>query len=387
MRSLLLILFSFIFIYSCSNPELQTFEFTAGSVDLDQTPVSANLQLSDFTGGLCLEAGGEMIPAQAERMTPTRVRIWWLSSQQAGETVEYTVRMDADCYDSEYTWVRTGDQSIQLHNDGTPFIQYEHPVFDLGDIEGTKKPFHHVFDPVSGDLITKGPGGLYSHHRGLFYGYNRVIIYDDEYDMWHAENGERTEHQSFVSEMEGPVFGGHIALIQWKDPNDRIILEEERDIRVFQQTENSFFIDFHTRMFAIAGPVRLDGDLQHAGVQFRAAQYVADNADETRFIRPESLSHVAADSELGEEDRINLPWNAMNFKIDDNNYTVVYMTNPANPGRSEMSERTYGRFGEFFPHYHSEGAPLEIRYRFWVVAGETPTVDEIERMYRLYTQR
>lgn len=386
MRSLLLILFSFIFIYSCSSPEPQTFEFTAGSVDLDQTPVSVNLEISDFTGGLCLETGGELIPAQAERMTPTRVRVWWLSSQRAEETVAYKVRMDADCYDSEYTWVRTNEQSIQLQFNGNPLIQYEHPVFDLDDIEGTKKPYHHIFDPVSGDLITKGLGGLNSHHRGLFYGYNRVIIYDDEYDMWHAENGERTEHQSFVSEMEGPVFGGHVALIQWIDPDDRIILEEERDIRVFQQTENSFFIDFHTRMFAIAGPVRLDGDLQQAGVQFRAAQYVADNADETRFIRPESLSHVAADEELGEEDRIDVPWNAMNFKIDDYNYTVVYMTNPSNPGRAEMSERLYGRFGEFFPHYHSEGAPLEIRYRFWVVAGETPTIDEIERMYRLYTQ-
>ncbi len=388
MRSLSSILFLLIFIVGCSSPEPpQTFEFTAGSVDLDQTLVSANVQMSDFTGGLCLEAGDELIPAQAERMTPTRVRVWWFSSQQAGETVEYTVRTDADCYDAEYSWARIGDESVQLQHNGTPLIQYEHPVFYLDDIERTKKPFHHVFDPVSGELITKGPGGLYSHHRGIFYGYNRVILYDEEFDMWHAEYGERTEHDSFVSEMEGPVFGGHIALIKWKDHNDRIILEEERDIRVFKHDENSFFIDFHTRMFAIAGPVRLDGDLQHAGVQFRAAQYVADNADETRFIRPESLSHVPADKELGEADRINLPWNAMNFKIDDNNYTVVYMTNPANPGRAEMSERLYGRFGEFFPHYHSEGAPLEIRYRFWVVEGETPTVDEIERMYQLYTQR
>lgn len=386
MRTLSAILFISFFIISCSGPEYETFEFTSGDSDHDQTLVSANLQLSDVTGGVCIESGDELIPAQVERMTPSRVRVWWLSNQAAGETVEYRLRTDADCYDTEYTWVRTGDQSIQLQHNGNPLIQYEHPVFDVNDIEGTKKPFHHVFDPVSDQIITKGPGGLYSHHRGIFYGYNELQMGDEVFDFWHAENGERTEHSDFVKEMEGPIFGGHVVLIQWLDQNDRLIMEEERDVRVYKHSENSFIIDLDISTFAIAGLLRLDGDLQHAGVQFRAAQYVADHADETRFIRPESLSHVPDDVELGEDDRINVPWNAMNFNIEDNNYTVVYMSDPGNPGTAEMSERTYGRFGEFFPHQQSEGAPLEIGYRFWVVSGEVPTVEEIEDMYRQYIQ-
>ena len=386
MRTLSTILFLLLFTVGCAGIEYETFEYTSGNFDHDNRLVSATLQMSDFDGGVCLEADGNLIPAQVERMTPSRARVWWHSNQSASETVEYSIRTDAECYDSQYAWVRLDDESVQLQHNGNPLIQYEHPVFDVNDIEGTKKPFHHVFDPLTDQLITKGPGGLYSHHRGIFYGYNELRLNDEVFDFWHAVNGERQEHRNFVKEMNGPVFGGHVLLIQWLDHNDRLILEEERDVRVYRHDENSFIIDLDISTFAIAGLLRLDGDLHHAGVQFRAAQYVADNADETYFIRPESVAHVPADVELEEEDRINLPWNAMNFNVEGSNYTVVYMSNPGNPGRSEMSERKYGRFGEFFPHQQSEGAPLEIGYRFWVVTGEAPTVDEIESMYLEYIQ-
>src|SRR5262245_47977222 len=47
--------------------------------------------------------------------------------------------------------------------------------------EMTFKPFHHVYDPVKGEiLLTNGAGLaankdlLYPHHRGLFFAYNKV---------------------------------------------------------------------------------------------------------------------------------------------------------------------------------------------------------------------
>lgn len=380
-RSVFLILFIF---SACSGTDYQTFEYTAGNQDLDQKLTSVNIAMEDANGGLCLQAGDEIIPAQAEQLTRTRALIWWNATQRAGETVEFTVRKDLECADSEYSWERTGDYSIQLQLNGQPLIQYEHPVFDYDNIEETKKPFHHVFDPVSGQLITKGPGGLYSHHRGIFFGYNQVEIAGKLLDIWHANEGERSEHEEILNVFEGPVMGGHLVKINWKDHDGDIMLEERRDIRAMKHSDDSFFIDFHSRLFAIASLARLGGDLQHAGVQFRAAQYVADNPDETRFIRPEELSHLPSDEELAEEDRINLPWNAMQFTIEGSTYTVVYMAHPANPGRSEMSERKYGRFGEFIPHQMSEGAPVDFQYRFWVIAGESPSVDAINEQYQRY---
>ena len=384
MRNLSVFLLLLLFAAACTDGvEEQTFEFTANQ-DLNNALVNVNLPLDDLTGDFCLEADGELFPAQPERLTATRALLWWKADQPEGSTVEYTVRRDMDCSEATYSWVRTGDQSIQLQVNERPLVQYEHPVFDADNIEETKKPFHHVFSPVSDEIITKGPGGLYSHHRGIFFGYNQIEILNKTLDIWHAENGERGEHDEFLVEFSGPVFGGHTAKINWKDDEGDIMLEERRDIRAMAQADDTFTIDFHSRVFAIAAPARLGGDLQHAGVQFRAAQYVADNPETTRFIRPAELDHVPADEELGEEDRINLPWNAMQFTIEGDTYTVVYMTHPSNPGRGEMSERTYGRFGEFIPHHMSEGAPVDFRYRFWVIAGEAPSIDEINEQYQRY---
>lgn len=233
-------------------------------------------------------------------------------------------------------------------------------------------------------MITKGPGGLYSHHRGIFFGYNQIEVDGKVLDIWHAMEGERSEHEEIVKEFTGPVMGGHIVKINWKDFDGDTMLEELRDIRVFRNADDSFFIDFHSTLNAVAGPAKLGGDLQHAGVQFRASQYVAEHADETHYIRPHDWGHISSDVELGEEERIDLPWNAMQFNIDGNPYTVAYMSHPENPGRAEMSERRYGRFGEFFPYELSENTPLDVRYRFWIVAGESPTGNEIQEQYQLY---
>ena len=387
MRNLSVFVLLLLFAAGCTaGDQEQTFEFTA-SHNLDNALVNVNLPLDDLSGDFCIEADGELFPAQPERLTATRALLWWRATQAEGTTVEFTIRRNMDCSEQTYAWERTGDQSLQLRVNGRPLVQYEHPVYDSDNIEETKKPYHHVFSPVSDEFITKGPGGLYSHHRGIFFGYNQIEILNKTLDIWHAQNGERGEHEEILVEFSGPVLGGHIAKINWKDEEGDIMLEERRDIRSMTHTDNSYYIDFHSRVFAIAAPARLGGDLQHAGVQFRAAQYVADNSDATRFIRPAELAHVPADEELGEDDRINLPWNAMQFTIEGNTYTVVYMTHPSNPGRGEMSERTYGRFGEFIPHHMSEGAPVDFRYRFWVIAGEAPSIDEINAHYQIYVNQ
>lgn len=373
------------FLLNCAGPDTETFEFTTGDIDLDQTLSYVDVGITDLPDEFCIEAGENRYPAQSDKISMYQTRIWWNAEQTAGQTVEYTILREQDCGESSYGWTRTGDQSLQLQHEDKALLQYEHPVFDYENIEETKKPFHHVFSPVSDELITKGPGGLYSHHRGIFFGYNQVELRNNMMDFWHATDGERTEHEEVAKEFTGPVFGGHVSKINWKDQEGEVMLEEFRDVRAFRNSDSSYMVDFHTQLYAIAGLFSLGGDLQHAGIQFRAAQYVADNSESTRFIRPEEWAEYPADEELTEENWNNLPWDAMQFTIEDDTYTVVYMSHPSNPGRTkEMSERTYGRFGEFIPYQLSEGAPLGFRYRFWVIAGESPSVSEIDNEFQKY---
>lgn len=385
MRALPSVLIFVFLIANCAGTTNQTFQYTSGDQDLEGALVYTDLEIEEASQSYCLENGEELIPAQAEQQSNGDVRIWWLATQQAGETIQYTLRNEESCSESEYTWQSTGDHSVQLQHNGQPLIQYEHPVFDSDNIEETKKPYHHVFDPVTGDRITKGPGGLYSHHRGIFFGYNQVGIDEKQLDIWHANDGERSEHEEIVKEITGPILGGHILEINWKDHDGNIVLEETRDLRAFRHFDNSFFIDFHTSLASASGPVDLGGDLQHAGVQFRASQYVADHPDETQFIRPGDWSQLPSDEELGEEEWDNLPWNAMQYSIEENSYTIVYMSHPSNPGSSEMSERRYGRFGEFVPYSLDQDESLELRYRFWIITGESPSAEEIQQQYQIYS--
>jgi hypothetical protein len=178
--------------------------------------------------------------------------------------------------------------------------------------------------------------------------------------------------------------GGHIVRIYWKDHDGKPILEETRDVRVFWQSSGETLIDFSSVLQTTGSPVRLEGDRQHAGVQFRAAQSVAENREHTIFIRPQAWSHIDPGKEIGEEDKFNLPWNAMHFRIDDKQFTVSYMSHPSNPDNAEMSERLYGRFGEFIPYHVSQDDPLILNYRFWISEGEQPSSEQLDIRYQGY---
>ena len=80
-------------------------------------------------------------------------------------------------------------------------------------------------------------------------------------------------------------------------------------------------------------------------------------------------------------DYVDLPWNAIQFRIEERPYTVAYLSDPANPDGARFSERLYGRFGEFFPYELTEEAPLTVRYRFWITGREDVSREEVQRHY------
>lgn len=380
-----------LFVISCSTSsenEIVRVTIEPGNQDLINTPVYVDVDNIQLLGNsvLCAYSDDEIIPAQTEEISASESRIWWNVTKSAAESIPYSIRQEGDCFDQTYNWQSAGENSLMLSLSNQPLLSYEFPVFDPDDIEQTKKPFHHIYAPGREQLITKGPGGLYSHHRGIFFGYNHVYVNDDRLDIWHANDGERSEHNEFLKELEGPVMGGHVVEILWKDYDGNPFLEEEREIRLFKQNEDVVIVDFNSTLLAIDGPVILDGDRQHAGVQFRAAQDVAENAEQTHFIRSGNLSHVPSDTEIEGQDMMDLPWNAMQFVVDGQPYTVAYLSHPMNPENAEMSERRYGRFGEFFRYEVAPGSPLQVHYRFVIKSGDLAP-EEIDRHYSIFAER
>ncbi len=301
-----------------------------------------------------------------------------LSAQSPNDSARNT---DSD----GYVWERTSPQSLLLSKDGKPLLQYEHPLFDNNNRENTFKPFHHVFDPETGKIITKGPGGRYTHHRGIFYGYNKISVNGDgNIDIWHNRNGEHSQHKEVMVDFTDTRYGGHIVKISWNDTLGQPFATETRIIRASYEN-GELIIDFHSTLESLNGAtIELDGDRQHAGVQFRAANQVDDNAEKTFFVRPFNLNHVDAKTEIDSNDMLDLPWNAMVFTLDGKQYTVAYLSHPSNPANAEMSERKYGRFGEFFPFTITPNNPLTVKYRFVVTSGEPPTREALQQWYQNY---
>jgi hypothetical protein len=126
-------------------------------------------------------------------------------------------------------------------------------------------------------------------------------------------------------------------------------------------------VEFASRLASTSGRIKLDGGSAHAGFQFRAAQEVAANTrDLTCYLRPDGKG------ELGQArgKAMNLPWDAISFVLGQQRYTVLYLDKPTNPKPVEYNERTYGRFGSFFPYELDEGKDLEVNYRLWLQEGE-----------------
>ncbi|WP_309708123.1 DUF6807 family protein, partial [Armatimonas sp.] len=66
--------------------------------------------------------------------------------------------------------------------------------YDMSDPkkrEETYKPYLHILDPDTGKPITKGAGGEFTHHRGIFIGWNKLTVNGKTYDRWHMTGGEQ----------------------------------------------------------------------------------------------------------------------------------------------------------------------------------------------------
>ena len=155
----------------------------------------------------------------------------------------------------------------------------------------TYKVFHHVFSPNGERIITGGlsdePNVHSPHHRGIFYGFNR-ITYDNgkRADTWHCIDGAFQQHERFLATEQGPVLGRHRMLIIWHG-KDAAFAEEERELTAYN-VPGGQLIEFASRLRTTSGRVRIDGDPQHAGFQFRAHDHVDKlTTNQTIFIRPD----------------------------------------------------------------------------------------------------
>ena len=318
-----------------------------------------------------------------------------------------------------FRWVDKGD-SITLMYGSQPVLQTMCAAYDDASPESrfaTCKVYHHVYSPDGSVRLTKGDtGGLYPHHRGLFYGFNQVTYDDGRHcDIWHCKQRAHQSPEGVVSQFANADAAGQTLAIDWHGADGEVFAHERRTVAVrFRPVDGEstdgedsepspgpslqgrgMQIDWSSHLETADGKaIHLDGDPQHAGFHFRAAQDVADKtATETYYVRTDGRGKLdetrnwdaaSGDAAMNAE-CTNRPWDAMCFVLEGKRYTVLYMDAPDNPRPARYSERDYGRFGSYFVRDVTTEQPLDVRYRVWVEAGEM-TADQCAARYREYVE-
>ena len=243
--------------------------------------------------------------------------------------------------------------------------------------EGQIKPFLHIFGS-GGELVTN-PGldkegkvaGLYNHHRGIFIGWNRISSELGKYDMWHKGgpgNGryDIVKFKNTTTKNSASI----VAHIKWratqKDASGSdVMISERRTFRVSRPGGRYTQVDASFELVA-ERDVSLGGDLQHAGVHFRAHTEVATRSKETSYLW--EPSNAVGKGKVVDD---NHKWARLLFPIGKRWYTAQEMNAPAN-GVKELSWRDYGRFGYFLPKKLKKGEPFNLKFRFAIEEVDAP---------------
>jgi hypothetical protein len=283
-------------------------------------------------------------------------------------------------------WVDTAGVSNELRDGDRPVLRYMYTKLDdstPAKREETFKVFHHVFSPDGKQLLTKGPGGKFPHHRGLFFGFNKVT-YDGKkmIDIWHCKGDAYQSHEAFTNTIAGSWVGGHTLKVDWHGEKKEVFATESRQL-VAIAAPGGTLIEFRSTVTPKSGEIKFDGDPQHAGFHFRSSQEVADvTAKETYYLRTDGQGKPGETRNWDPKTKkgpTNLPWNALSMVVGGQRYTIGYLDHPNNPKEARYSERDYGRFGSYFEATATPEKPLQVQYRVWVQAGES-TVDAMQAL-------
>ena len=341
-----------------------------------------------------VQVTGKRIPGQIVKGGDNKAEMWWVVPRiQAGSTDGWIARLkqkekrgDDILSWKDFSWKDTEGQYLDLLFDGRRVTRYMY-TYDTSTpqrVFETYKPLHHVFDAEGKNLLTNGPDGehkytkkiKYPHHRGIFIGWNRLEFGGQRFDLWHMP-GVAQVHQKFLEKTAGPVLARSRSLINWNDKGGEAIVAERREVTVFGQSEPTvLLLEFQSELKAVRGDVFLNGDPEHAGMQYRAHNDVATGGKD---VKATYLFHK--DGIDAHKDR-DLPWAAMSYGLNGRRYSVLHMNHPDNPKETLYSAyRDYGRFGAFFKKKIGAGETLTLRYRILVIEGEMPTRGELAKKY------
>ena len=251
--------------------------------------------------------------------------------------------------------------------------------FVFGD--GQKKPFLHLYSP-QGELLTNGgldkagkDTGQFPHHRGIYIGWKITSELGTD-DLWHLHKSEKMSVRKIHTIKPSTNSVTLVAEIDWlsikPDSNgSHELIRETRTHIISRPDGKRTQVDCHFVLAAVRD-LNLGGDLQHAGIHFRASNELSKRNKETSYLWEPSLPPGA-----GKVISKDFKWARLQFPIGSRWFSTTEINSPRNPVE-ELSWRDYGRFGFFFKRDLKKGESLALDYRF--IVGPTEPPDELPKL-------
>ena len=245
---------------------------------------------------------------------------------------------------------------------GAPATTFFHRDHDPKRHHDTCKVFHHV-RALDGTLLTKGNGGMFQHHKGLFIGWNRTKWNGQRFDFWHMPKQELQVFRGFLPHTAmNMAKGAQVCAIEWITPAGEVVIAERRGLQLTEQRADYYTLHLRSELRAPNGKVRLAGDPQHSGQQLRSPQAFAPaDATKVSYIRP------ADARDHGNDVWTECEWIAAIQRHDTDSYTILRVEGAGNRGETKWSTRDYGRFGATRAVDVTEAQPLVLD-QYYVIA-------------------
>lgn len=284
------------------------------------------------------------------------------------------VTSGSSAYAQAFEFKDSAGQHLDILLDGKIAARYMY-AYDKSSPEKlalTYKPYLHVFDADGKAPITKGPGGLFPHHRGIFIGWTKIGFDGKTYDRWHMKGGDIV-HEKFLNQKADKNQASFTSLTHWLTEEGKTILDEERTMTIRgTKVPGRLVIECSFKLTAPNGDVTLDGDPEHAGVQFRPANEVDVKA--TTYVFPGEKAVPTKD--------VDYPWVGETFTLNGQKHSVVILNHPDNPKKTRFSAyRDYGRFGAFPVATIKKGESLTLKYGFVIADGEMPEAAAVQKAW------
>ena len=260
-------------------------------------------------------------------------------------------------------------------------MRYMHKALDESSKEKrdeTYKVYHHLYDPAGTRYVTQRAGGIVSFTTGDSSSATPIAATKAARSKHLVVPGRRPPiARSVLAEEAGPVVGRHLLDVGWHGKGKKVFAREKREMSVYNLPGGTL-VEFATRLASTVGRVKLDGDAQHAGFQFRAASEVAEKTKGKRitFVRlvaasrakpkPESQeprSHARVQEHALECHELRPRRQAIHGRL--SRYAQQ-------PQAAWYSERDYARFGSFFQYELDKGKDLTATTAFGFRTAKWP---------------